>query len=231
MHLITKRLVARVAVYVLGLLILAFGVVFAINSNLGISPVNSLPFAASLVTGVGMGISVTIFFLANLVLQIVILRRDFKLINLTQIIYSFIFGYFVDFAMFVLGDFTLPTYFGQLTMLAISLILLPTGLSMYLEAKLVPMPSEGFVLAVTQKLQKYTFARIKVIYDCALVLSAITLTLVALGGVYGAREGTVISALLIGKLMPPARKAIAHVLGKLGFYPPPEPPPEKAAAA
>ena len=222
---IAKNLAARVAVYIMGLLILAFGVVFAINSDLGISPVNSLPFAVSITSGIGMGISVTAFFLLCLLAQVVLLRRDFKLINLTQIIYSFIFGYFVEFARFVKGNFAFPTYFGQLAMLAISLLLIPIGLSMYLEAKLVPMPSEGLVIAITQKLPKMTFARIKVIFDCVLVALAILLTLIVLGNVQGVREGTVISAIFIGKLMPPARRVISHILGNMGFYPPQPPNP------
>ena len=215
---LTKRLAAKVAVYILGLLILAFGVVFAINSDLGISPVNALPFAVSLAFGVRVGTSVTLFFLLCLVAQIVLLRKEFRWINLTQIIYSFIFGYFVDFAIFVKGGFSLPTYAGQLVMLVVSLVLIPTGLSMYLEAKLVPMPSEGLVMTITQKLQNTTFARVKVIFDCVLVVSAISLTLIALGGVYGVREGTVISAIFIGKLMPYTGKVISRVLDRMGFY-------------
>ena len=215
---ITKRLVARIAVYILGLLVLAFGVVFAINSDLGISPVNAFPRAASLVFGFGMGISVTVFFMLCILLQIVLLCKEFKLINLTQIIYSFIFGYFMDFAVFMKGGFTLPTYAGQLTMFAISLILIPTGLSLYMEAKFVPLPAEGLVIAITQKLPNSTFSRVKVVFDCVLVSLAMLLTLIFLGGIYGVREGTVISAIFIGRLIPHTRKVISRVLGKLGFY-------------
>ena len=89
---VKKRFAARVVVYLVGLFILAFGVVFAINSNLGISPVNSLPYAASLASGIDAGVCVAIFFLACIGAQIILLRGDFKWINLTQIIFSFVFG-------------------------------------------------------------------------------------------------------------------------------------------
>ncbi|MCL1992663.1 MAG: DUF6198 family protein [Spirochaetes bacterium] len=220
---ITKHLAARVAVYVLGLLILAFGVAFAINSNLGIAPVSSFPFALSLVSGVGIGFCVAGFLFVCLLVQIVLLRKDFKPINFTQVVYSFIFAYFVDFAIFVKGDFAFPTYFGQLAMLAISLILIPIGLSLYLEAKLVPMPSEGVLLTIIQKWPDITFSRLKIIFDCVLVASSILLTLIFLGSVQGVREGTVITAILVGKLMPPARMLLSRVLGKMGFYPPAPP--------
>ena len=226
MNIFSKRLAARVAVYILGLLVLAFGVVFSINSDLGISPVNSIPFATSVVFEIRMGIIATTFFILCVVMQIIVLRKDFKVINLTQIFYSFIFGYFVDFARFVKADFAFPTYLGQLLMMVISIVLIATGLSLYLETKLVPMPSEGLVLAFVQKFPNLTFARAKVMLDSTLVVIAIVLTLVALGSVQGVREGTVLSAIFIGKLVPHTRKFVVLALDKVGFYPPPEPAPE-----
>ena len=225
---IGKRFVARIAVYILGLFVLAFGVVFAINSDLGISPVNSLPFAVHLASGIGLGICVTVFFLLCIVVQIVLLRKEFKWINLTQIVFSFIFGYFVSVAVFVKGDFTLalvmghfglPTYAGQLAMLAISLVLIASGLTLYLEAKLISLPSEGVVLAIVSKLKNGKFHKVKIAMDCILVALAIAVVLIFLGGIYGAREGTVISAIFIGKLIPYTKRVISRVLDKFGFYP------------
>ena len=39
----------KAAVYAAGLLFMAFGVAFSVNSGLGVSPVNSLPYVVSLV--------------------------------------------------------------------------------------------------------------------------------------------------------------------------------------
>lgn len=50
---LNRQFIYRVLIYVLGLVFLAFSVAFAINSDLGISPVNSLPYAISLVSGLG----------------------------------------------------------------------------------------------------------------------------------------------------------------------------------
>ena len=38
-----------------------------------------------------------------------------------------LFGYFVDFAKAVVGDFALPTYPGQLIMLAVSMVFVALG--------------------------------------------------------------------------------------------------------
>ena len=225
---IGKRFVARLVVYVVGLFIMAFGVVFSINSDLGISPVNSLPFAVHLASGVGLGICVTLFFLLCIVIQIVLLQKEFKWINLTQIVFSFIFGYFVAIAVFIMGDFTLalvfgpfglPTYLGQLMMLAISLVLIAAGLSLYLEARLISLPPEGVVLAIVSKLKNGKFHRVKIAMDSILVVLAIAVVLIFTGRIYGVREGTVISAIFIGKLIPCAKRVISYILDKFGFYP------------
>lgn len=50
------KLINRFLAYILGLFFLSLGVTFSINSQLGISPVNSLPYVISLITGQEMGI-------------------------------------------------------------------------------------------------------------------------------------------------------------------------------
>ena len=45
----------RILLYCVGLMFLAFGVAFSVNSNLGVSPVNSLPYVISLILKVDLG--------------------------------------------------------------------------------------------------------------------------------------------------------------------------------
>ncbi|MCL1998639.1 MAG: DUF6198 family protein [Turicibacter sp.] len=213
-----KRIFFRVVVYVIGLLVLAFGVVFTINSDLGVSPVNSLPYAVSLVFDLNLGMCVTIFFIICILLQIVLLRREFKWINLAQIIFSTIFGVFVDLARFVVGDFSLPTYFGQLALLVMGILCIALGLVIYLETKLVPLPPEGLVLAIVSKLKNAQFHIIKVMLDSSLVIAAVILLFALADEFHGVREGTIISALAIGKIMPYVKRPVTPILDKVGFY-------------
>jgi len=148
-------------------------------------------------------------FVIFVVLQILLLRKDFKWINLTQIIFSFIFGYFVDFAAWVMNDFTLPTYFGQLAMKLIGIILISLGIVLYMKARLVSLPPEAFAEAIAAKIPRCQFYQAKIAKDSTLVIIAIVLSLVFLGGVFGIREGTVLAAVLIGRLIPIIEKILA----------------------
>ena len=70
---------------------------FSANSDLGISPVNSLPYVISDIVKMQPGTCVTIVFCLYILVQVILLRKEFNPINLTQIIFSTIFGYFVNF--------------------------------------------------------------------------------------------------------------------------------------
>ena len=113
----------RILLYCVGLMFLAFGVAFSVNSNLGVSPVNSLPYVISLILKVDLGRCIIGVFITYMIVQIIIKRREYKWINLTQLIFSTIFGYFADFAKGVMHGFVIPTYFGRLQSASASRIL------------------------------------------------------------------------------------------------------------
>jgi len=210
------QFVIRILVYCLGLLLLAFGVAISVNSNLGVSPVNSLPYVISKILGVQLGTCVTVVFCSYIALQVLILRREFQPVNLLQILFSTLFGYFVDFAKFLIGDFALPGYVGKLVMLAVSIALIALGILLYMEAQLVPMPMEGLTACVAKKLGK-PFPSMKTVIDCVVVLTGIVLCFVFLGRLDGIREGTVITAVVTGKIMGLLRRPLSPVLRKLCF--------------
>ena len=183
-------MVKKALIYVTGLLFMAFGVAFSVNSSLGVSPVNSLPYVISRITGLDLGNCVIGIFAFYILVQILLLRKKFRPIDLTQLIFSTIFGRFVDVAKKVVGDFAIPTYPGQLVMLAISIVFVAIGVCLYMDVQLVIM-------------------------DCLTVVIGIVLSCVFLGKLDGIREGTVICALLVGKLMKPMQKVLKPAVEKI----------------
>ena len=210
------RFVARIAIYCLGLWILAFGIALSVNSNLGVSPVSSLPYAVSRILNISLGNCTTIVYTVYILLQMVLLGGKFQPALLLQLVFSTIFGYFVDTAKLLLGDFCLPTYFGQLAMLAASVVLIGFSLVLYIDVNLAPMPAEGLVGCIAGKTGK-PFSSIKTLFDCTSVLVAVVLSFVFLGKLDGIREGTVITALLVGRMMGMLRKYLSPLIRKVCF--------------
>lgn len=210
------QLAARLGIYCMGLLILAFGIALSVNSNLGVSPISSLPYVVSQITNVSLGTCTTIVYVLYILLQMVLSRKKFQPALLVQLVFSTIFGYFVDGAKFVLGDFAIPTYFGQLTMLVASVVLIGLSLVLYIDVQLVPMPAEGLVGCLSDQLGK-PFSTMKTLVDCTSVLVGAVLSIVFLGKLVGIREGTVITALMAGRMMGVFRKWLTPLIRKVCF--------------
>lgn len=211
------RLAARLGIYCLGLWVLAVGIALSVNCKLGVSPVSSLPYVLSQIVNVSLGTCTTIVYSVYILAQMV-MSRKFQPMLLLQLVFSTLFGYFVDAAKFLLGDFCLPTYFGQLVMLAASILLIGFSLVLYIDVKIAPMPAEGLVGCIAEKTGK-PFSNMKTMFDCASVAAAIVLSLLFLGKLSGIREGTILTALLAGRMMGLLRKWIGPWIGKVCFGP------------
>lgn len=209
-----RRGVLQLIVYALGLFIMAVGVSFSVNSNLGVSPLNSIPYVLSQITGLALSLCVVIVCVAFILFQIILLGRRFRPVQLTQMFFSFLFGYFIDLANWITGGFTIPTYAGKLLMLAISVVLIAFGVTLYVEIKLIPMPLEGFPLALIQRFEQ-PFPKMKNLVDCTMVACAALMSLLFLHRLAGVREGTIIAALATGRLMGLIRKPLLKKLDRL----------------
>lgn len=64
----------RLIVYLLGLFIMTLGISMSVKSDLGVSPVSSIPYTITCITGLEMGKATIVFHIALVALQIVILR-------------------------------------------------------------------------------------------------------------------------------------------------------------
>lgn len=205
----------KLAVYCIGLFLIAFGVSISIISDLGVSPVNSMPYVISNIINVDLGICVTTVLCIFIFLQFLILRRDFKIINVFQIACSWIFGVFVDITNEWSGTHLSPpsNYFIAICMLIISMILIAIGVIFYLQADVLLLPSEGVMNALSIK-TGMKMSTCKMIFDVSVVIIAISLSLIFLGKLEGVREGTVIAAFGVGIIMKLFEKHIKKAIDK-----------------
>lgn len=190
--------VRRIVIYLIGLFILSLGVGISIASRLGVSPVNALPYVISKITGFQLGMCTTGIFILYLIIQIFILRREFKPVSFVQIGVSFLFGVFVNVSTSLMSflDFT-DNYAFRLLLCGIGIVVVGIGVFLYVNASLVPLPTEGLMLAIAKK-TGLTFGTMKIIFDITSVGVAVLLSFLFLHRLEGVREGTVLAAVLVG---------------------------------
>lgn len=183
----------------LGLLIMAFGVGFSIVGNLGTSPISSVPYTVSLISPITVGTATIIMHCVFIFLQILILRKKYKPIQLLQLPVALVFGVMTDIAVYCLKGITYSSYFTQWVLCIIGIILVAIGVSIEVMANVVTLAGEGLVLAICQ-VSNFKFGNIKVCFDVTLVLTAVLIGLISQGKILGVREGTIAAAIFVGLL-------------------------------
>ena len=96
-------MIKRICSFVVGLLIMSFGVAFSIVSTLGTTPISSISYSLALITNINIGITTFVFNAALILVQFLILRSQFKRKRLLQLINCVLFGYFTDLALYLVS--------------------------------------------------------------------------------------------------------------------------------
>ena len=195
----------RYLIFLVGLFVNSLGVSLITKANLGTSPISSIPYILSLNFPFTLG-NFTIFFsIFLIVLQLIILRKNFKLEHILQIPVSIIFGYFIDLTMILFSWVNPEAYIMKIVYLLIGCLILGVGVYMEVLADVVMLPGESFVRAIVLT-WKTNFGTTKICFDVSMSVIAAVLSFVFAGRLDGGREGTVIAALLVG--------FIARLIGK-----------------
>ena len=91
-------------------------------------------------------------------------------------------------------------YFEQFALLLVSCVVVAFGVLLEVQTEVVYLPPDGIIVAISKVLKK-EFPRVKPFFDTSLVITAAILSIVFLGYLAGVREGTIISAVIIGPIV------------------------------
>lgn len=187
----------RIMLFISGLCFMALGICLIIKSNLGSSPISSLPYVLSLNYPLSLGNATLLINLIFVVLQILILMNKFDKLQLLQLPMTFMFTLFIDGFNWVLAGCTPALYAAELFFTFIGSLSLGFGVALQIIANIVMLPGEGIVYAIAAK-WRFNFGNTKICCDCFLVLCAVILSLFCTASIEGLREGTLFSAFAVG---------------------------------
>lgn len=193
--------IKRFVIYFLGLFIMAIGIGISVKSNLGVSPVSTIPYTATLIFGIEMGRATILFHILVVLVQVLVLRKDFKVKNLFQVVIGVAFGYFTTFSNSLMSFLPEPSnYFIKLLLLLISICCVAVGILLYMSSDLIPLAPEGLMKAVSFK-TKIEFSKCKMGFDVTMVVISAVTCYGVLGKLGSVREGTIISAICVGLVL------------------------------
>ncbi|MGJ9529732.1 YczE/YyaS/YitT family protein [Actinotignum sp. GS-2025a] len=208
--------VIRYLVLALGLFIMGFGIQLAIASDLGTSPISSLPYVVSRMTPISVGTLTGCMHVVFIVIQLALLRREFPPLEFLQLPMALLMATGIDAAGAILGPITYSSYTQQWLLCLGGVAVLAVGICVEVSSGAVVNAGEGVVIAIYRKtvrrfgVHRWTnFGAIKVYNDAALVALATALSFAVLGELVGVREGTLAAAVLTG----PAIRLVTPWLG------------------
>ena len=196
-----SRQIDRLAWFAAGILINSFGIVLITKGALGTSQISSIPYVLSLqMPSISFGMFSFIMNMVYIVLQALLLRRQFKPIQLLQIVVNVVFSASIDVFMAMLSFYAPQQLFTRVLSAVAGCIVLAFGISVEVAPDLIMVPGEGIVAAIS-KVSGRRFGSVKVMFDVTLILIAALLSWLFFGNIVGVGVGTLLSAVSVGQFV------------------------------
>ena len=191
------ELIKRYMFLLAGLFVNGLGVSFITKAGLGTSPITSIPYTLSLGFTPTVGMFTLVFNIFLVILQVILLRRNFQLQNLLQLPIIALFSFFIDLTMSLLGFMQPETYAMKVVSLIVGCLILGFGVFMEMVANVAMLPGEATVRAVSDVFST-DFGKTKIAFDSSMTVIAAILSFIMFKHLDGVREGTIVAAILVG---------------------------------
>lgn len=190
---------ARILIYIIGMLILALGLILNTKTGLGASAIMSVAYTVSEGTGWDLGNMTFLLYCAFVAAEFVIKGRNRSWFDLLQLPLSLVFTRFMN-----LFKGLIPYESGNLPMdlliLAAAIVCTGIGAAMTVDMQLVPNPGDGIVSAVAGGIRK-ELGLTKNLFDLGCVIVSILVGLLWGNPFLGIGLGTVISMFGVGRVI------------------------------
>ena len=195
----------RALFYLLGLAILSLGLILSSKSNLGVSPIVSLAYIFSIISGITLSRATLYQYIIFIVVQM-ILHTIQKVENLRvkliedvlQIVVSFIFTAFMSLYSNYIPLAT--TVSNKILFLIFGVLFTGIGAAMSLVVRFIPNPGDGITQAISDTIHK-KLGTTKNIVDFLCVCFTITISLIYKKEIIGIGLGTVVCVIMTGRVI------------------------------
>ena len=191
-----KIALSRYGWFTAGVLLNAFGVALITKAALGTSPISSLPYVLSLRFPVTLGQFTFLMNMLFILAQVLLLRKDFRPVQLLQVAVNVVFSLFIDVSMGLLSWMEVGVLPMRLLALAVGCAVLGFGISVEVAPRVLMVPGEAIAVVTGRQ-----FGNVKTAFDATLVSTALLLSLLFFHRLQGLGIGTIFSALAVGRFV------------------------------
>ena len=191
-----KRLIMLVVFVIIG----SIGSALTLKAAIGVGAWDALAQTGNEITGIQVGTIGMFFNFSCIIVQILVLKKDFKKIQLLQIIVCLILGNIVNVVLYdLLGSIHIYEYWMNVAILISGYIICAFGVGAVMVLDIVTFALEGACMAVSKKTNK-PFHVLRQSVDIVSIMIALVVGLLC-NVPLAIREGTIIGMFLFGPLM------------------------------
>lgn len=132
-----KQLVQRYMILIAGLLLMGVGTALVTKANIGTSPIASVPYVLSLKFPISMGVMTIGICVLFVVLQALLLGKQFPKIQYLQVLVGVLFGLFLDLGAYMVSSINFTMYFMNMLALLTGCIILAVGIYLQIIANAI----------------------------------------------------------------------------------------------
>lgn len=196
------ELCRRYAMFLTGLFIASMGVAFSTKAGLGTSPVASVPYSVSLVSGLfTFGGWLNLLSVLQILTQIIVLKFKCNYGEIAvQTVLAFVYGYLTNLSVWLLRGIEVTAYPMQFLFMLIGCVILAFGIWIQFKGAVAMLPGEAMNRAISKATVR-RYENIKILFDILYIAASAVICLVFLGRLEGVREGSIIAAVLVGTVI------------------------------
>lgn len=190
----------RYSIVICCMVMTAVGASLGIKAAIGVGAWDALSLSISRVVDIKVGTFSMFLNISCVLVQLAMLKKEFKLTHVAQIFVSILLGLVVNFMIYnVYSLFTIESYFVNMALLVVSVIICSLSVSMIMAIDLISFPLESVCMLVAQKINR-KFGSIRQFVDIMAIVVSLALSFTFKDPIT-VREGTIIAMVIFGPLL------------------------------
>lgn len=176
------------------------GVAITLKASIGVGAWDAMSKSLALLMKIKIGTMGMILNCSCVIGQLLLLRKEFKLVQLLQIPVSVLLGIVVNFTFYeILSKFIWEGYLIRFLFFISAIVFIALAVSAVMVLNVVTLPLEGLCMAISKKFNR-KFALLRQVVDICSIIVSLMITFV-FSQELTLREGTIIGMLIFGPLL------------------------------
>lgn len=195
-----NKAINKLFIVVISVIILGLGVGLALKVAIGVGAWDALAQSVSNVINIKVGTVAMMLNISCVLIQLVLLKKEFKIKHVLQILVAVLLGIVVNFMLYeVLSNFNVNNYFIKIVLLLVAYVIIAVSVSVIMAINFVSLPLEGCCMVISTRTTK-KFGTLRQYVDIISIVIILVISFV-FKQTLPIREGTVIGMLIFGPML------------------------------